>query len=129
MSRSSAEARQSNRAVCNLIPILAALLLAWLSTGMDPAEQSPRTSRSAMGATAVMQPVDPVIHAPRAVFAAEAREQQVRSYHPMFQTSDSAGTLGFWMLASLCALLLGAAVAPLAVQRLRQHFRAADPRS
>ena len=126
MSRSSAEARSDSRRTHNLLPILLAVLLAWISTGIDVAGQRRNGQVPSVASATVESAHGTTGHAPRGLFMADASEQQVRSYHPAFQASESAGTLGFWMLTSLCALLLGAAVAPVAVQRLRQRLGSAD---
>ena len=117
MSFNSAEARPTHRAAYHLVPILVALLLAWLSTSMNVPEQSRSARDSIVTAAAATRSVQDratgeEAHELRSVFAASARSLEARSYHPAFQTSNSTGVLGFWMLVSLCALLLGAALAP-----------------
>lgn len=125
MSFSSAEARPVHRAARNLVPVLAALLLAWLSTSMNAPEQRHARESIVAAAAATQPPVRGVagedVHGRRGVFAAPEGHQEARSYHPTFQTSGSAGVLGFWMLVSLCGILLGAALAPLAIQWLWRH--------
>lgn len=126
MSCSSAEARLAHRAACNFIPVLAALLLAWLSSGMSLSESHSGAPASGVPADAPMQPgAGPgwEAHAPRGVFAAPSQTGEARSYNPTLETSDSAGVLGFWMLASLCGLLLAAALTPVAVQKIRRQPR------
>jgi hypothetical protein len=126
MSFSSTKARPAHRNAFNLVPVLVALLLAWLSTSMNAPEQI-RGGRDSIVASATATRATPGgvagenSHGLRSVFAAPDGDPEARSYHPTFQTSDSTGVLGFWMLASLCGLLLGAALAPLAIQWLLRH--------
>ena len=122
MSFKSAEA---HKAACNLIPVLAALLLAWLSTSMNGPEQRHGAREGIVAAATATRPTPDDVasedtHGLRGVFAAP-KGGEARSYHPTFQTSDSTGVLGFWMLVSLCGLLLGAAMAPRALQWLWRH--------
>jgi hypothetical protein len=126
MSFSSAEVRQAHRGACNLVPVLIALLLAWLSSSMNISEQPRAARESLVAAGAATRPMQGAVvgedpHGLRGVFAAPEGDPKTRSYHPTFQTSVSTGVLGFWMLVSLCALLLGAALAPLAIQWLWRH--------
>jgi hypothetical protein len=125
MSFNSAEAQREHRRA-NLVPVLVALLLAWLSTSMNAPEQprgAPKSVIAAAAATRTTQgsAVSEDAYALRGVFAASNRDGEERSYHPTFQTSGSAGVLGFWMLVSLCGLLLGAALGPSAIQWLWRH--------
>lgn len=106
----------------NLVPVLIALCLAWLSSSMNTTEPD-RAAPAHVGAAsqgAVALPEDG--HVLRGVFASSAGDRQARKYHSAFQNSDSTGMLGFWMLVSLCGLLLGAALAPPALQRLWRHL-------
>ncbi|MDP8912076.1 MAG: hypothetical protein M3N39_00700 [Pseudomonadota bacterium] len=126
MSFSSAEVGPTYRGACNLVPVLVALLLAWLSTSMNVPDEPRAARESLVAAGAATRPMQGAVagedaHGLRGVFAAPEGDPEARSYHPTFQTSDSTGVLGFWMLVSLCALLLGAALAPLAIQWLWRH--------
>ena len=123
MFRSLINDRFGNGAAGNLLMIVVALLLAGLSVSFG--QPSAREAQS-------LQPISaPAIHsapavqqelalAPRGLFAEGAAPHQVRRYQPGFETSDSAGALGFWILVSLCALLLSAAAAPSLLQRVRR---------
>jgi hypothetical protein len=125
MSSSSAKAGPGHWG-SNLVPVLVALLLAWLSTGMNAHEQR-RSAPEATVAAAAATPSTPDGFASegepafRGLFAAAEGSGDSRSYHPRFRTSDSTGALGFWLLVSLCGLLLGAALAPSAIQWLWRH--------
>ena len=125
MSFSSAETRPASRGA-NLVPVLLALLLAWLSTSMNAGEQAAAAPESIVAAAADTRPATGGVtgedaHALRGLFVPSEEKREARSYHPTFQTSGSTGVLGFWMLVSLCGLLLGAALAPRAIQWLRRH--------
>ena len=125
MSFRSAEAGPAFRAAGDLVPVLAALLLAGLSTSMNAPERSPSPRESFIAVAAATRTQGGIVsdepHRLRGVFAAAPGNQKARSYHPTFQTSDTTGVLGFWMLVSLCGLLLGAALAPRAIQWLWRH--------
>ena len=118
MSFKSAEPRPGDRAASSALIIFLALLLAAMSAAMPTLSESrwggesPRTTVAAPSE----QPTERQMHAPRAaargLFVPPASHGASRSYHPTFQTSDSAGALGFWILVSLCAVLLTAALAP-----------------
>lgn len=119
MSRRSLEAHPGNRAAGNFILIMLAVLLAALSTTIGSGvEQSVRQQPAFH--SAVTAKTD-VASAPRGLFVVEPASHQARRYHPAFETSDSAGALGFWILMSLFGLLLGAAAAPGLIQKLRKQ--------
>lgn len=127
MSFSSSECRPANRAAGHLIIILLALLLAGISAGMprsaDSApkgevEQRALTAPVALGQAA---PADAKLHHRGHRPASAGSEIHARSYHLSFETSDSAGALGFWILSSLCAALLMGGFAPWLAQWVRRR--------
>ena len=125
MSLSSAKAGRAHRGA-NLVPVLVALLLAWLSTSMNAPERPSGAPESVVAAVAATRPAQGGVAGEdgqvfRGVFAASEGIGEARSYHPTFQNSDSTGVLGFWMLVSLCGVLLGAALGPSTIQWLWRH--------
>lgn len=128
MSFSSAEAGPAQQPARDLLPVLVALLLAFLSTSMNAPEQRHGARETIVAAAVATRPTQGGMagedaHGLRGVFAASSGDRGTRSYHPTFQTSGSTGVLGFWMLVLLCGLLLGAALAPPAIQWLWRHVR------
>ena len=125
MSCSSSERRPADRAAGSSIIIFLALLLAGLSATMPGfADRAERRTVPIATATAPAQPqahrsLARGEHRPVELLAPVDQGADARSYHPSFETSDSAGTLGFWILISLCAALLTAGFAPWLVQWLR----------
>ncbi len=127
MSFSSSERRLGNRPAVNAIIIFVALLLAALSGSMPKAADFPgqRGVEESISAVSFAQPeASPVLDVdgfhPRSAAMPAPHQAQTRSYHPSFETSNSAGALGFWILISLCAALLTAGFAPWLLQWLRR---------
>ena len=116
MSHRSAKARPADRVACTFIVVLLALLLAAVSVSMSGPEEvealPPSAASPVQTAQGSIAPSDG---------AAAGAAVQTRRYHPELQPSNESGMLGFSMLISLCVLLLGAALAPMALQRLRRH--------
>jgi hypothetical protein len=120
MSRSSLEAHRGNRAAGNFILVLLAVLLAVLSTTMGAGfERSAPQQQRAIQSEAAAE--TEAASAPRGLFFVEPASSTERRYNPAFETSNSAGALGFWILVSLLSLLLGAAAAPSLIHKLRKH--------
>jgi hypothetical protein len=116
--RSSVEARPAIRAAGNSVLVLLALCLALLSREMGSRDEA-RQQRLATHSAAAVRAQSAA--EPRRLFVPESSSRESRRHHRTFQTSSSAGALGFWILISLLALLLGGAGAPVLIQRLRKH--------
>jgi hypothetical protein len=129
MSFKSAAPRPGNRAASSALIIFLALLLASMSAAMPKLSESrwggevSRTTVAAPSGQTIGQQMQAQRAVARGLFVPAASHGTTRSYHPTFQTSDSAGALGFWILISLCAVLLTAAIAPRLIHWLRRRDR------
>lgn len=125
MSRSSAETRPVQRAAGNAIVILFALLLAVLSMTVPDSfgSKSEPSPAAAANASTGEAPIEVTAPQKTSLFLSDGNGVQQRAYHPSFETSDSAGALGFWMLVSLCGLFLSAGLAPALFGTLRHPRR------
>jgi hypothetical protein len=107
-----------------MIVIFFALLLAVLSTTVpDSFRSQPQPSHS-VAAASQSEPITKMAQPQRrSLLLSESQGPQQRAYHPAFETSNSAGALGFWMLFSLCGLFLSAGLAPALFRTLRHPRR------